>query len=494
MVDRVILRLLRRLHSDERGFSLVESLAAITILAVGAFSAAQALSFGLTTSGLSRQRIAARAAAEEQMELARSLNYESLVLDDADPLDHVDDTDDPDYWIDEEDQTYDPDGAGSLEPEPIVRVAGASPALHHFQSPVVQGNTTYTVYMYVTWVDSATDGLDGSDNADGNGDGVSDANGQDQKRLTVVVLWEAALDGHTDTVSMTSLFSDGKIPYHETSAVPNVPPEVSCPTATTVGKTADLTAVASDTDGTIVRVDWDFGDGDTVTDGGTTQSHTYAAAGTYTVVNTVYDDDGDSATNSGLNCAVTVEGGAGSGPSGTIVIAGGASATTNTQVTLTLSSTGATQMQFSNDGTTWAAAVAYTTSTLYTLPSGDGAKTVYVRFLDSGGDYGATASDSITLDATPCDAPQNLTYTSSTAGANKTVVLSWQAPTVSCSDFAGYRVWKRLTTSTTWQQVSCSGSGTTCSDTFRKQDNYEYYVVTIDTAGNESAQSNHITA
>ncbi len=55
MVDRIILRMLRRLHSDERGFSLVESVAAITILAVGAFSAAQALGFGLTTSGLSRQ-------------------------------------------------------------------------------------------------------------------------------------------------------------------------------------------------------------------------------------------------------------------------------------------------------------------------------------------------------------------------------------------------------------------------------------------------------
>jgi hypothetical protein len=37
------------------------------------------------------------------------------------------------------------------------------------------------------------------------------------------------------------------------------------------------------------------------------------------------------------------------------------------------------------------------------------------------------------------------------------------------------------------------GSGTTCSEIVRKQDNYEYYVVAIDFAGNESAQSNHVT-
>ncbi len=425
------------------------------------------------------------------MELARSLNYESLVLDDADPLDHATDPDDPDYWIDEGDQTYDPDGAGPLDPEPLVRVAGASPALHHFQSPVVQGNTTFTVYMYVTWVDSATDGLGSSDADDGNGDGVSDEDGEDQKRLAVVVWWEDGLNGSTNAVSMTSLFSDGKIPYHETSAVPNVPPEVTCPTTGTSGFTANFTANTADSDGTVIRIDWDFGDGNTVTDGGSTQSHTYGSAGTYTVTNTVYDDDGDSGTNVALGCAVGVASAPGTGPAGTIDIAGGASTTTTTQVTLTLSSIGATQMQFSDDGTTWSSAVSYTTSTLYTLPSGDGTKTVYVRFINSGGDYGTAASDSISLDSTPCGAPQNLAYTSSISGNNKTVVLTWQAPATTCSDFAGYRVWRRLTTSTTWSQVSCSGSGTSCSTTYRKQDNYEFYVVTIDTAGNESADSNH---
>ena len=36
-------------------------------------------------------------------------------------------------------------------------------------------------------------------------------------------------------------------------------------------------------------------------------------------------------------------------------------------------------------------------------------------------------------------------------------------------------------------------SGTTCADTYKKQDSYEYYVVAVDNAGNISAQSNHVT-
>jgi DNA-binding beta-propeller fold protein YncE len=49
---------------------------------------------------------------------------------------------------------------------------------------------------------------------------------------------------------------------------------------------------SSDSDGTIARYDWDFGDGSTLPNGGTTPSHTYAAAGTYTVTLTVTDNAG----------------------------------------------------------------------------------------------------------------------------------------------------------------------------------------------------------
>jgi PKD repeat protein len=55
--------------------------------------------------------------------------------------------------------------------------------------------------------------------------------------------------------------------------------------------TIDFDASAShDPDGTIIAYAWNFGDGDTAT--GETVSHEYTSFGTYTVILTVYDDDG----------------------------------------------------------------------------------------------------------------------------------------------------------------------------------------------------------
>ena len=47
-----------------------------------------------------------------------------------------------------------------------------------------------------------------------------------------------------------------------------------------------------DSDGAVVRFDWDFGDGTTLADGGPTPTHTYAAPGTYTVFLRVTDNEG----------------------------------------------------------------------------------------------------------------------------------------------------------------------------------------------------------
>lgn len=93
-------------------------------------------------------------------------------------------------------------------------------------------------------------------------------------------------------------------------------------------------------------------------------------------------------------------------PSGTISVNSGATYTNSTSVTLNLSATNPTagdpvsDMRFSNDGTSFGAWMPYATSTPYTLPSGDGSKTVFVQFRNGAGAVSATASHAITLDTT----------------------------------------------------------------------------------------------
>ena len=104
-------------------------------------------------------------------------------------------------------------------------------------------------------------------------------------------------------------------------------------------------------------------------------------------------------------------------PTGTITINNGAAQTNTTSVTLTLSATDnsgtVSQMQFSNNRTTYSTAEAYATSKTWTLASGDGTKTVYAKFKDAAGNWSTAASDTIALDTTP----PSLSITSPAAGS-----------------------------------------------------------------------------
>jgi len=490
-----IMQSLRRRLQGEGGFTIVEAMVSITILAVGAFAVAQASMFGLGTTGLSRQKLSSRAAVDQQMEEARALNYDNLVLSDSAAIPHSTDPNNPDYWVDQNAQTFDPDGSGPLTAEPIVRVAGASPALAHYQNPLIDGATTYEVYRYVTWYDSPQDGTGVSDAADGNNDGVSDASGQDAKRVTVIVVWNDELGRGDTSLSESSLFSDGKIVYKQ--PVANKAPTIACPTTSVSDKTVSFTSTASDTDGTIASVTWDFGDGTTGT--GTTATHTYAAYQTYNIVNTVTDNGGSIASNSAAGCTVTtVNPVAGNGgPDGTVVINGNAAYTNLTTVTLTLAKSGGgpnpATMKFSNDNSTWLGPYGWSTSYTWTMTSGDGSKTVYARFYNSSGQYGAIATDTIVLDTVAPSTPTNFKKAStSTSGQNTTINFTWSA--VTDSALGGYRIYKRLITSTGSYSLVCDTTSTACSDTHKKTDTYEYYIVAYDLATNVSAASSpHLT-
>ena len=490
-----MLQTLRRRMNGEGGFTIVEAMISISILAVGAFAVAQAMIFGLSTTGLSRQKLSSRAAVDQQMEEARALNYDNLVLSDSSPLASSADTTNPDYWVNASAQTYDPDGSGGLAPEPIVRVAGASPALEHYQNPLLDGATTYEVYRYVTWVDSPQDGTGEASNTDGNKDGINEG-AHDAKRVTVVVVWNDELGRGNTSLAESSLFSDGQITYKAPTA--NHAPSVSCPTATVLDKTVTFTANASDTDGTIASVAWNFGDSATAT--GATVTHTYAAYSTYTVVNTVTDNGGSSASNSAAGCTVTtVSPTAGNGgPDGTVSINAGATYTNSTTVTLSLAKSGGgpnpATMKLSNDNSTWLGPFAFATSYTWTVPSGDGTKTVYARFYNGAGLYGAIASDTIILDTIAPGTPTSFAKSNTTiSGANTTITFTWVAP-VGVTDLGGYRVYRRLITSTGAYSLVCDTSSLTCSDTHKKTDTYEYYIVAYDLATNVSAGSTpHLT-
>jgi hypothetical protein len=489
-----IMHTLRRRLQGEGGFTIVEAMISITILAVGAFAVAQASIFGLSATGLSRQKLSSRAAVDQQMEEARALNYDNLVLSDSSPIPHSSDPDNPDYWVNQNAQTFDPDGNGSLSAEPIVRVAGASPALAHYQNPLVDGATTYEVYRYVTWYDSPQDGTGVSDADDGNGDGASDASGQDAKRVTVIVVWNDELGRGSTQLSESSLFSDGQINYK--APTKNNAPTVACPVTSVNDKTVTFTASASDSDGTIASVTWNFGDGATGT--GTTLTHTYAAHQTYTVVNTVTDNGGSVASNSAAGCTVTtlnpVAGNG--GPDGTVNINGGAAYTNSTTVTLTLAKSGGatpSTMKFSNDNATWLGPYAWATTYTWTMTSGDGTKSVYARYYNSSGQFGAIATDTIVLDTVAPSTPTNFKKSNTKiTGGNTTITFTWTP--VTDTALGGYRVYKRLITSTGSYSLVCDTSSTTCADTHKKTDTYEYYIVAYDLATNVSAGSTpHLT-
>ena len=490
-----MLQTLRRRMNGEGGFTIVEAIISISILAVGAFAVAQATMFGLSTTGLSRQQLSSRAAVDQQMEEARALNYDNLVLSDTNPLAHSADATNPDYWVDATAQTYDPDGTGPLAAEPLVRVAGASPALQHYQNPLLDGATTYEVYRYVTWVDSPQDGTGEASGTDGNKDGVNEGP-HDAKRVTVVVVWNDELGRGNTSLSESSLFSDGQITYKAPTT--NAAPGVGCPTASVADKTVTFTANASDSDGSIANVSWNFGD--STTGIGTSVTHTYASYATYTVVNTVTDNGGSTASNSAAGCTVTtVSPVAGNGgPDGTVSINGGATYTNSTTVTLSLAKSGGgpnpQTMILSNDNSTWLGPYSFATSYTWNLTPGDGSKTVYARFYNNSGLYGAVANDTITLDTVAPGTPTSFAKASTTiSGANTTITFTWVAP-VGVTDLGGYRVYRRLITSTGAYSLVCDTASTTCSDTHKKTDTYEYYIVAYDLATNVSAASTpHLT-
>ncbi len=141
-------------------------------------------------------------------------------------------------------------------------------------------------------------------------------------------------------------------------------------------------------------------------------------------------------------------------PTASFSINGGAEFTRSAAVTLSFSTsipngTGV-QVQLSNDGVAWTGWQAYAPNRSWTLPAGDGPKTVYAQFRFAGGSISDVFEDGITLDGTP---PVDGTFTLARLAGSQ-VRFDWGGFFDAGSGIAEYR----LFSSTAGAPANCAGT------------------------------------
>jgi PKD repeat protein len=124
-------------------------------------------------------------------------------------------------------------------------------------------------------------------------------------------------------------------------------------------------------------------------------------------------------------------------------------------------------MRFSNDGTTWTDWEDYTTSKSWTLPPGDGTKTVYYQIKDIAGLVSITYSDTVVLDTTSPsgsitinDGAAYTTTTSVTLTLSATDETSGISEMRFSNDNTAYTEWQAYATSKSWTLQDGDGTKT----------------------------------
>lgn len=402
-----VLRGLRSRLNDEAGFSLIELVAALSLLGFGFFALAGAASTGARLLVEGRQRQAATEIASREIEHLRNFSYDQVVLQDTPPTSS--EPRDPDYHVSADQTQYDYTGNGDWEDLLIDATDGS--IIHH--ETVIVGSTTLTVHRFITWVD------------DPNVTGT-----QDYKRVTIAVVYRAPIDtGSSRTITASALFTTGNIivggtslgPSEGTDATPL--PEESLPSTTCDGDSSPPSGSFS-----ILS--------------GTGASEGFTASETVTISLSPSDD-----------C---------------------------TPITA----------RFSNDGIVFGDPVTYdpaNPTATWTVPTGDGSKSVWTKYADANGNAQVFGPKSITLDQTSPTVPGTLTKSVSCSGDERTVTLSWGAS--SDTNLVGYRVYRSIDGGPF--EVLLTTSSLSGSDTHKKTlDSVQYRVVAYDKAGNEGSPTN----
>ncbi|HVE93018.1 MAG TPA: hypothetical protein VNE62_12080 [Actinomycetota bacterium] len=151
--------------------------------------------------------------------------------------------------------------------------------------------------------------------------------------------------------------------------------------------------------------------------------------------------------------------------------------------------------QLSNNGSSFTDVAtlpsAKATTVSWTVPGGDGTKTVWARFVDGAGNRSSVVQGSIVLDQTKPTAPGSLrTASCSISSDTRSVSLTWNASTD--ANLSGYRLYVSVN-SDPFQFVAPTSSTSITSTSSKSMQSVRYMVRAYDKAGNESPDSSILT-
>lgn len=249
---------------DERGFTVIEMVVALTIMAFALMAMASVQYSSLKALGASRQRSAFVEIGNAVMEQMRAMPATSVGVDAADPNLAT---------------AYGPAPSYPYKGLPAVVLpagSGAPAALETVTTSPVKGITSYKVHRWVTRDPSSAN--------------------DDLRRLEVRVDWSENTRV-ARSVTLTSVWYPGGL---GTDPPANNVPVVSSATVTPPGGPVTtiftFKAVATDPDADGLSFSWQFGDGSVGS--GSTTTHSFAASGIYSALVTVKDTRGGQATQS----------------------------------------------------------------------------------------------------------------------------------------------------------------------------------------------------